>query len=342
DIRIGTATILQLHLPIVTGSLHKAIALCYHSTLDFIKSKAIVKAALCTTVEITSKDEDASKSFSGIEMEKNGSYSCVQHLGRDSLLQHLVEVGEPVDAAGYRATTLVIDAMTEGVRRSTLGGGESFHDVRVLNYCVKKSLLELKEIFGHMLGAARVQIPKNNLDDIHSSREEDGTSKTIDLKDLLDSLLLADIDLIILGCDPLGLVDGFTPVEDNAGCDPPALVDGFTPVEDNAGMDGWENKRCSELMTDNHWMDKWLKEVLMIDWLSIVETDKMIHTVDTDIVKLVEIESFGMGFDKFDKEPVSVDELQLGQADLSCVHALNEIHLHEIRIFPSKHKADQC
>ncbi|GKB41022.1 hypothetical protein Tco_0885964 [Tanacetum coccineum] len=73
-------------------------------------------------------------------------------------------------------------------------------------------------------------------------------------------------------------------------------------------------------MNDNHWMDKWLKEVLMIDWLSTIETDKRIHTMEIDIVKLVvEIESFGMSFDEFDKETVSVDELQLGQADLSCV-----------------------
>ncbi|GKG53685.1 hypothetical protein Tco_0555085, partial [Tanacetum coccineum] len=31
-----------------------------------------------------------------------------------------------------------------------------------------------------MLGGAAVQIPKNNLDDMHSSREEDGTSETMD------------------------------------------------------------------------------------------------------------------------------------------------------------------
>ncbi|GJX70503.1 hypothetical protein Tco_0307674 [Tanacetum coccineum] len=80
----------------------------------------------------------------------------------------------------------------------------------------------------------------------------------------------------------------------------------------------------------------------MIDWLSIVETDKMIHTVETDIVKLVvEIKNFGMSFDEFDKETVSVDELQLGQADLSCVHALNELHLHEICVVSSKHEVDQ-
>nr|GEU87094.1 hypothetical protein [Tanacetum cinerariifolium] len=81
-------------------------------------------------------------------------------------------------------------------------------------------------------------------------------------------------------------------------------------------------------------------------WLmlsSIVETDTMIHTVETDIVKLVvEIKSFGMGFDEFDKETVSVDWLQQKLADLSYVHALNELHLHKIRVVPSKHEADQC
>ncbi|GKG40105.1 hypothetical protein Tco_0466882, partial [Tanacetum coccineum] len=45
-----------------------------------------------------------------------------------------------------------------------------------------------------MLGAARVQILKNNLDDLHSLREEDGTSETLDPQDLLGSFLLADTD----------------------------------------------------------------------------------------------------------------------------------------------------
>ncbi|GKC15847.1 hypothetical protein Tco_1012629 [Tanacetum coccineum] len=80
----------------------------------------------------------------------------------------------------------------------------------------------------------------------------------------------------------------------------------------------------------------------MIDWLSIVETEKVIHTVETDIVKLVvEVKSFGMSSDEFDKETRSSDGLQSKQADLSCVHALNKLHLHEIRVVPSKHEADQ-
>ncbi|GKG24035.1 hypothetical protein Tco_0392071, partial [Tanacetum coccineum] len=50
----------------------------------------------------------------------------------------------------------------------------------------------------------------------------------------------------------------------------------------------------------------------MIDYLSIV--DKVNHTVETDIVKLVvEIEYFGMSFDEFDKETRS-DGLQPKQA----------------------------
>ncbi|GJY22736.1 retrotransposon protein, putative, ty1-copia subclass [Tanacetum coccineum] len=96
-------------------------------------------------------------------------------------------------------------------------------------------------------------------------------------------------------------------------------------------------------MIDNHWIDKSLKEVLVIDCLSIVETDKVNHAVETDIMTLVvEIQSFGMSSDEFDKETGSSDGLQPKQADLSCVHALNKLHLQEIHVVPSKHEADQC
>ncbi|GKG29051.1 hypothetical protein Tco_0416416, partial [Tanacetum coccineum] len=74
----------------------------------------------------------------------------------------------------------------------------------------------------------------------------------------------------------------------------------------------------------------------------IVETDKVNHTMETDMVKLVvEIECFGMSFDEFDKEIGSSDRLQPKQADLSCVHALNKLHLHKTRVVPSKHETDQ-
>ncbi|GKF06778.1 hypothetical protein Tco_0037446, partial [Tanacetum coccineum] len=115
---------------------------------------------------------------------------------------------------------------------------------------------KLIAISSHILGAARVQILENNLDDLHSSREEDGTSETMNPQDLPGSLLFAYIDLRILGlgvsvygavgflggtsADVVILVKGHTfptivkvrPV----GCDLLALVDGFTLVEDNIGL----------------------------------------------------------------------------------------------------------
>ncbi|GKF51609.1 hypothetical protein Tco_0148076, partial [Tanacetum coccineum] len=51
-------------------------------------------------------------------------------------------------------------------------------------------------------------------------------------------------------------------------------------------------------------------EVLIIDELSIVETDKVNHNMETDMMKLlVRIECFGVNFDEFDKETRSSDEL---------------------------------
>ncbi|GKG00412.1 hypothetical protein Tco_0302102, partial [Tanacetum coccineum] len=42
---------------------------------------------------------------------------------------------------------------------------------------------ELRAISGHMLEADGVQIPEDNLDDLHSSREEFGTLETMDPRD---------------------------------------------------------------------------------------------------------------------------------------------------------------
>ncbi|GKE84251.1 hypothetical protein Tco_1557993, partial [Tanacetum coccineum] len=110
-------------------------------------------------------------------------------------------------------------------------------------------------------------------------------------------------------------------------------------------IEGWmmmENKRCGELMIKNHWMGKLLKEVLMIDELSIVETDKVNHTVEMDMLKLVvEVECFGKCVDEFDKVTVLFGEMQLKQEDRSYVHASNELHLHVVHVVPSKHEADQ-
>ncbi|GJT21646.1 hypothetical protein Tco_0891583 [Tanacetum coccineum] len=91
-------------------------------------------------------------------------------------------------------------------------------------------------------------------------------------------------------------------------------------------MSSWENSGVVELCE-----------------LHIVETDKVNHTVETDMMKLVvEIERFGMSFDEFDKETRSSNGLQPKQADLNYVHALNESHFHEIHVVPNKHEADRC
>nr|GEV15230.1 RNA-directed DNA polymerase, eukaryota, reverse transcriptase zinc-binding domain protein [Tanacetum cinerariifolium] len=70
------------------------------------------------------------------------------------------------------------------------------------------------------------------------------------------------------------------------------------------------------------------------------ETD--IHTAKTEIRRLVvEIECVGKIAVAFDKATGSSDGLQPEQMDLNYVHALNEPHLHEIRVVLSNHEADQ-
>nr|GFC93877.1 hypothetical protein [Tanacetum cinerariifolium] len=67
----------------------------------------------------------------------------------------------------------------------------------------------------------------------------------------------------------------------------------------------------------------------MIKYVSIVETDMVIHTAKTEMMTLVvEIEYVGINADEVDKETRSSDGLQPKRADLSCVHALNEPRLH--------------
>ncbi|GJS40623.1 hypothetical protein Tco_0565666 [Tanacetum coccineum] len=82
-------------------------------------------------------------------------------------------------------------------------------------------------------------------------------------------------------------------------------------------------------------------EVLMINELSIVETEKVIHTVETDKVKqIVDVESSGKSVDEIDKETVSFGEMQLNQDDRICVHASIELHLHAVHVVPGEHESD--
>nr|GEU95298.1 hypothetical protein [Tanacetum cinerariifolium] len=88
---------------------------------------------------------------------------------------------------------------------------------------------ELRAVSDHMLGASRVKIPQNNLDNLQSKREEDGTLEIVDLLDcvgsealeILDSiilyLLLVPIVFVSLGFDPLAPVEHITLVDCNKG-----------------------------------------------------------------------------------------------------------------------------
>ncbi|GJZ32970.1 hypothetical protein Tco_0578406 [Tanacetum coccineum] len=78
----------------------------------------------------------------------------------------------------------------------------------------------------------------------------------------------------------------------------------------------------------------------MIDDLSIAEPDKVIHTMETDMVKLVvKIDCFGKSFDEFDKETMSSDGLLPKTSRSECRSCIKtNRHLHEIHYVPSKHE----
>ncbi|GJR46728.1 hypothetical protein Tco_1314831 [Tanacetum coccineum] len=94
-----------------------------------------------------------------------------------------------------------------------------------------------------MLGAAGVQIPENNLDELHSSRDEDGKSETMDPQDLLGVCVsfsrevsflrgTSVVVVILVKGHAFPTIVKVRPVV----CDLLALVDGFTPIKDNIGL----------------------------------------------------------------------------------------------------------
>ncbi|GJY10641.1 hypothetical protein Tco_0378826 [Tanacetum coccineum] len=133
-----------------------------------------------------SDDEDCS--------EGNFNNLRYQLLGDGGHLAHCFEEGEPL--IQRRTWSNYIPSIVSSdfrAGRSTLGGGMSNSSNNGLNN-ISQSVLEGgtngiegggfgTTISGHMLGAAGVQIPENNLDDLHSSREEDGTLETLDYQD---------------------------------------------------------------------------------------------------------------------------------------------------------------
>nr|GEY98356.1 hypothetical protein [Tanacetum cinerariifolium] len=103
-----------------------------------------------------------------------------------------------------RGTSVVVVILVKGHAFSTVGIKRLLSAVEVTAasykvttscydfYCCTQKFIdqigELRAISGHMLGADGVQMPENISDDLHSSREEDGTLETMNLQDLLGSL----------------------------------------------------------------------------------------------------------------------------------------------------------
>ncbi|GKA44270.1 hypothetical protein Tco_0736994 [Tanacetum coccineum] len=116
---------------------------------------------------------------------------------------------------------------------------------------------ELSALLGHVLRASRVQVPNDDLYDLHWTREKDREFEIVDPQFLLGSKMLEDLDPKMLGSS-LKLTDFATLVllQDTltfgvevitAGVilfflvlfldyDPLALVEGITPIEDNKGL----------------------------------------------------------------------------------------------------------
>nr|GEY75346.1 hypothetical protein [Tanacetum cinerariifolium] len=130
------------------------------------------------------------------------------------------------------------------------------------------------------------------------------------------------------------------------GCDPLAIVDKFTPVEDNIGLLETTFNEYTVLTflfpEDVTGSINLTRLVLFIGVTSISLSPKSLMQGQTEMMKLVvEIECVGMNVDEFDKDTGSSDGLQPKQADLSCIHVLNEPHLRKIHVVLSKHEADQ-
>nr|GEZ93188.1 hypothetical protein [Tanacetum cinerariifolium] len=84
---------------------------------------------------------------------------------------------------------------TASVQHSNLNVNSELKCVTTLKFV--DEIGELRVISGHILGAAGVQIPENNLDNLHSSREEDEILETVDPQDLLGSFLLAGLGVSV-------------------------------------------------------------------------------------------------------------------------------------------------
>ncbi|GJY58816.1 hypothetical protein Tco_0458708 [Tanacetum coccineum] len=96
---------------------------------------------------------------------------------------------------------MVFDALTIAIGRMP-----SYSQERDINEIIG----ELRAISGHVLRATGIQIPEDDLDNLHAFKEVDGI-----LIFILPRFPIRSFLVLPEGCDPLALVESLTPVECN-------------------------------------------------------------------------------------------------------------------------------
>ncbi|GJT44808.1 hypothetical protein Tco_0953523 [Tanacetum coccineum] len=211
-------------------------------SLDVLAKSQVRKAEQGHIVGITSEEEDASESFSRIGIPKNGSrieFRSVVYelLGDDASWSTVVEEGEPVDVAGSGATTLAIGAITSGA-------GKPFSQL-IKIYMDLSQLIRLRLIIDNDVDV--LPFPFFTVDSLWSSKItcESGVivffsglgvfrlGLGVSLSRAVGFLrgILAVVVILVKG-HAFSTIVKVRPV----GCDPLALLDGFTPVDDNIGV----------------------------------------------------------------------------------------------------------
>nr|GEY08031.1 integrase, catalytic region, zinc finger, CCHC-type, peptidase aspartic, catalytic [Tanacetum cinerariifolium] len=148
------------------------------------------------------------------------------------------------------------------------------------------------------------------------------------------------VKVLPVGCDPLALVGRVTPVEDNIGLleimfDEDNVLMGLFPDEVTGSINLTFLLLFIGVTAISLSPKLWIQgQTTVLYFLELFPFDPDVYVLDVPMKLVVEIECVGMNADEFDKETGSSDGLQPEQADLNCVHALNEPHLHEIHVFP--------
>nr|GEZ06395.1 reverse transcriptase domain-containing protein [Tanacetum cinerariifolium] len=108
---------------------------------------------------------------------------------------------------------------------------------------------------------------------------------------------------------------------------------------------------CAHALTELHWHDTHVDPdrhevdqyvLMMMLVMHTKEDDTVLHMEKTGMWMLaVEIDVGGMTADVVDKLTCLSDDVQPRQVDLSCAHALTELHWHDTRVDPDRHEVDQ-